>query len=259
MKQKVAFVKIDVNRRNAGSEPLLEGEVAGATVFHHTIAGGSVKPFIALHDTVRILLLVEGRACFRCDGREWRFTERTSFVPAPDSDLEVAAENDLQLLEIQWKLDEADFRELKGFGTKFPLVQNYLASIQYRDRNKSDKTISRLVLEQRNVPRFCMGSVESYGPDLVAPHPHPMLDQFFFSFPENETELIIDGERMPMGGNVLLHIPLGSNHGVEVFEGRHMHYMWIDFIIGESGMKRLDTSHIPTGTMRSFDREGRSC
>ena len=112
--------------------------------------------------------------------------------------------------------------------------------------------MERELVRQRIVPGFCMGSVESFGYDKVAQHPHPMLDQFFFSFPENEVEVLIDDFRIPMGGDTLLHIPLGSNHGVEVREGRHMHYIWIDFFLGQEGLDRLDGSHKHTGEQRSF-------
>ena len=69
-------------------------------------------------------------------------------------------------------------------------------------------------------------------------------------------DVLIDGEHIPMGGNMILHIPLGADHGVEVTGDRHMHYMWIDVMPdNELALKRLDSSHIPTGTVRSFDAE----
>ena len=46
------------------------------------------------------------------------------------------------------------------------------------------------------------------------------------------------------------------DHGVEVVEGKHMHYMWIDFMPDNSaGLARLDASHKPTGLNRSFEEE----
>lgn len=253
-KHKLAAATIAATSRTASLE-LLKHEIAGATIFHHTLAAGREMKFAALGHTARICLLVEGESTFVTDGEEYSFKERAAFVPDYRQDLTVKATGDTQMLEIQWRQTAYDLRELETYKTKFPLIQPYWAAKQYRDKNKSDKTISRVVIEQRNIPRFCMGSVESYGFDRVAPHPHPTLDQLFFSFPENNLELLIDGERMPMGGNVLLHIPLGSDHGVEVAEGNHLHYMWIDFILDETGMTRLDTSHIATGTMRSFANE----
>ena len=62
----------------------------------------------------------------------------------------------------------------------------------------------------------------------VGQHAHPLLDQFFFSFPENDMNLLIDCHICPMKGDTLLHIPLGSNHGVIAQGDQKMHYLWID-------------------------------
>ena len=67
--------------------------------------------------------------------------------------------------------------------------------------------------------------------------------------------LLIDYEPYRMLGNEITHIPLGSNHGVDVTEKKHLHYMWIDFMVDDTSMTRLDTSHIPTGVMRDFTDE----
>ena len=149
-----------------------------------------------------------------------------------------------------------DKKLLEEYKTEFPVVQDYAASIQYVDPNKSEKTISRMMIPHKIIPRFAIGSVESYGYDYVKPHSHPMLDQFFFSFPENNMYVIINGEKFPMEGNMILHIPLGADHGVEVTGSSHMHYMWIDFLPdNEAGLKRLDDRHKPTGTMRNLEKE----
>jgi hypothetical protein len=255
MNNKVVMEKIDLTKEGNQSVLLCAGEVAGATPYHHTIAAGGTLKFAANLGYFHILMLIEGRATFATAGKTYCYGKRVSFVPSLDQTLIVKAETNTQILEIQWEAIESDLQELSGYQTQFPLIQTYAAAKQYRDRNKSDKTISRVIIEQRNIPRFCMGSVESYGYDIVKPHGHPMLDQFFFSFPENEMDVLIDGERVKMPGNILMHIPLGADHGVEVFNDNHMHYMWIDFMVDETAMTRLDTSHIATGTMRSFDRK----
>ena len=65
-------------------------------------------------------------------------------------------------------------------------------------------------------------------------------------------------KRILMEGDILMHIPLGADHGVEIPEGKHCHYMWIDFLPdNEKGLKRLDERHHVTGTMRSFDEENK--
>ncbi|MEN6314826.1 MAG: hypothetical protein ABFD25_11310 [Clostridiaceae bacterium] len=257
MLRKVAMEEIDVSKKRNQSVLICAGEVEGASVYHHTAVVGSSIEFAPDTGYFHILILIKGKALFCTSGNEYFYDERVSFVPAPDKSLAVNAVTDIQVLEIKWKILEDDIHELAGYNTKFPLIQTYADSKQYRDRNKSEKTISRVMIEQRNIPRFCMGSVESYGYDLVKPHGHPMLDQFFFSFPENDMDVLIDGEHIHMTGNVLMHIPLGSDHGVEVIEGKHMHYMWIDFMVDDTAMARLDTSHIATGLMRSFEKENK--
>jgi hypothetical protein len=110
-----------------------------------------------------------------------------------------------------------------------------------------------MMIEHGLIPRFAMGSVESRGFDRVEPHSHPMLDQFFVSFKENDSVLLIDGARIPFGGETAYHIPLGSSHGVEVIEGKRLHYLWLDFMTDrEAGKKRLDENFRRTGTVREL-------
>jgi len=190
------------------------------------------------------------------DGTTADFSERVTFVPAPEKDMTVTAANNVQLVQIVWDITEEDIKLRADYGTAFPLIQPYATAIQYVDPNKSPKTISRMMIPHKIIPRFAIGSVESYGYDYVKPHSHPMLDQFFFSFPENNMRLIINGEMIPMDGNVMVHIPLGADHGVEVTGTDHLHYMWIDFLPdNEAGLKRLDERHKPTGTVRDLEKE----
>ena len=247
---------IDVSNRENRSLELCKGDIPGARPIHHTVMAGSSVDFAPNTGYYHILILVEGEADFLCAGETYRYDRRVSFVPAADQPLTVTALTDVQILEIQWDIFPEDAAMLEEYKTQFPVKVLYQDSIQYIDPNKSEKTISRMMIPQRIIPRFSMGSVESYGYDLVRPHTHPMLDQFFFSFPENDMLLVIDDERIPMKGNIITHIPLGSNHGAEVVDDNHMHYMWIDFMPdNELALKRLDFSHRPTGQWRDFAKE----
>ena len=254
--EEVKIFSLEADLTRTASKPLCEGMITGATPVNHTVRAGdtlTLLPCGAYH----ILVLIAGRVTFRTGGREFVWDERVTFVPALDADCAVYAQTDAQLLEVRWEMIESDYKLIEEYraNTEWPYQQPYRTSIQYRDRNKSDKTISRIMLEQRHIPRFAMGSVESWGPDFVKSHDHPMLDQFFVSFPENDMFLLIDYEPYRMLGNEITHIPLGSNHGVDVTEKKHLHYMWIDFMVDDTSMKRLDTSHIPTGVMRDFTDE----
>ena len=255
----VVMEKVDTTVKGNRSVELCKGEIPGARPVHHTIEAGSELLFAGNCGYYHILILIEGDATFATDGKTWDFDGRTTFASAPDKDLVVTAKTQVQILEIQWDEAPGDEEDLKQYKTEFPVVVPYQESIQYIDPNKSEKTISRMMIPHEVLPRFTIGSVESYGYDLVRPHAHPMLDQYFFSFPENDMEVIIDDEKINMKGNIIMHIPLGSNHGVEVTGDRHMHYMWIDFMPDkEAGLKRLNFSHRPTGTVRDFANEDKT-
>ena len=256
MSEKIIMEQVDVTRHEAAAVEMCKGEIPGARPVHHTIPAGQTRTLEGNQGYYHILILIQGKAAFTTAGRTDVYDTRLTYVPAANETLTVTAESEVQMLEIQWDIFPEDAAMLAEYGTKFPVRVPYQDSIQYVDRKKSPKTISRMMIPQRVIPRFSLGSVESYGYDLVKSHSHPMLDQFFFSFPENEMNVLIDGEPIPMQGNMILHIPLGADHGVEVTEGHHMHYMWIDFMPdNDLALKRLDSSHIPTGTVRSFDEE----
>ena len=55
-----------------------------------------------------------------------------------------------------------------------------------------------------------------------------MLEQLFFGLPDNNCFVRADDDEIPFGENVLLHIPLGSNHSVRVEPGHKLHYLWLD-------------------------------
>ena len=249
----VDMVKIDAARQQEFRLPMLPGAIPGAETSLLTLDAGKAYTREPEADKAFIYLTIDGKFRFHAGRVNIAVEGRYVFIPGPDQPAEFQAVTRTRLLEICWEIPPDSRNEWKsGACGAFPYVQEYITSTQYRDKNKSDKTISREIVRQRIVPGFCMGSVESYGYDKVAQHPHPMLDQFFFSFPENDVDVLIDAFKAPMKGATLLPIPLGSNHGVEVLEPNHMHYIWIDFFLGQAGLDRLDSSHKPTGQMRSF-------
>ena len=253
MKTPVVMETVDVLQSTTRALELCKGEIPGARPIHHTIAAGEKTVFGANCGYYHVLILIQGEAKFTCGDRVNVCDGRLTYVPAPDQELTVEANTNVQMLEIQWDIFPEDEEMLKEYKTTFPVYVPYQDSIQYIDPNKSKKTISRMMIPQRIIPRFSLGSVESIGDDIVKSHSHPMLDQFFFSFPENNMDVMINGEPIPMAGNIILHIPLGADHGVVVKGDNHMHYMWIDFMPdNELALKRLDERHMPTGEHRSF-------
>lgn len=253
MKTPVIMETVDVSVNENRAIELCKGEIPGARPVHHTVIKDNEILFAGNVGFYHIIILIDGEAEFITDGKCYKHNTRVTFVPASDKDLTVKALTNVQILEIQWDIFPEDADMLAEYKTEFPVNVPYQDSIQYIDPNKSKKTISRMMIPQRVIPRFSIGSVESIDRDTVKAHAHPMLDQFFFSFPENEMDVIINGEPINMTGNIIMHIPLGADHGVEVYDGEHMHYMWIDFMPdNELALKRLDERHLPTGENRSF-------
>ncbi|MBR0520822.1 MAG: hypothetical protein IJJ95_05755 [Spirochaetales bacterium] len=237
--------------RKTGIEPLLNDCIQEMTTSSVSILKGD-KLEIAADDHYHVFILISGSITAETGGKTIDFNSRTTFLPAPDDSLLLKAHSDSGLLYIRVLKHGEDSQLLKEYGTVFPYIMPYESSKQYWDVHKTKKTIPRIMLEQRTIPRMCMGSCESLGYDEIIAHAHPMLDQYFYSFPENHTTVSIDDEKIDFQGNMIMYIPLGSNHGSTVDPGNHLHYVWIDFFNDTAGMKRLDTMHQSTGLNRTI-------
>lgn len=246
----------DVLVRNEGitlSKQMLEGTIPGASVYHHAAIAGETITFPVDGTFVRILFLCSGDASFAVAEQVYRYDEKAFVVANHLQEVCLSAHSASDVVEIRWAVFEKDMVEILSGETCYPFSGRYMDAYQYRDPFKSEKTISRAIIPQRMIPRFAMGSVETYGEDLIGQHEHPLLDQFFFSFPDNDMDLLIDDLVYPMAGDTLLYIPLGSNHGVKVNEGQVANYIWIDFIQDpDAANAYLDEVHKPTGTIRNF-------
>lgn len=234
---------------------LLPGEIPGVVVCHYTLPQGERLTLAGQDSFIRILFLLQGKAGMQSAGKTFSFQDRAVFADLPQREVELHAESDCCLLEIRWSLNEQDLKDLDAGAGNFPYAVSYEDAIQYRDFFKSEKTISRALIPQSIIPRFAMGSVEMAADDLVGQHSHPLLDQYFFSFPENDMYLLIDSCIFPMKGNTLLHIPLGSNHGVLALGQQRAHYLWLDFTppeLKEDAVAYLNEVHKPTGEKRAL-------
>ena len=100
-----------------------------------------------------------------------------------------------------------------------------------------------MILPEDIVPRVCIGTVETTGPDEVASHTHPMLEQLFLGLKGNEVRVSADSEITGFRENDLLHIPLGSDHGVKVAEGKALHYLWVDIFSDRSALDYMRDNH----------------
>lgn len=257
---KLSDIKMEVLSSDTGvsqrkSTLLLPGEIPGASVWHHVLPAGEELSLPGQTEFIRILFLCDGSMTFSAEEKSFSYDKKAMFTARPQSDITLHASAASSFLEIQWVLDADDLAELDASAVEFPISEAYENAEQYRDFFKSETTISRAILKQAVIPRFAMGSVEARGDDLVGQHAHPLLDQFFFSFPENDMDLLIDCRICPMKGNTLLHIPLGSNHGVIARGNQKMHYLWIDCTPPEQkaeAVAYLNEVHKPTGEKQTL-------
>jgi hypothetical protein len=185
MKEKSGRVFLEKADTVRSSEPqqLLRGEIEGASVLSYRLPQGTTVLFSPRNDCVRIFILIEGEAEFSTAGRAFLFRERTFFVPDPARDLSVRAAGNPHFLELRWDVSEKDAPVMKSFSPRAPLVQPYAASPLYDDDTKSKKTLSRSIILQHVLPRICIGSVETEGPDRVDAHVHPMSISSSTPFP----------------------------------------------------------------------------
>ena len=235
---------------------MLPGEIPGASVYCHHIPKQYDLSFEGQRKFIRIFFLCEGNAVFSAENESFYYAHKAVFVARPESRVSIHTAEESVLLEIQWELNEQDLADLDASKEHFPFSEAYRDALQYRDFFKSETTISRAIIKQSFIPRFAMGSVEAKGDDLVGQHAHPLLDQFFFSFPEIDMDLLIDCRICPMKGNTLLHIPLGSNHGVIARGSQKMHYLWIDCTpqeLKQQAVDYLNEVHKPTGEKQTLE------
>lgn len=231
---------------------MLPEAIKGLEVSYHHMECGDKESFSRSRSAIRIFFLIDGDITIIDDKKEYKYKEKSCFVPSLDNDVEIKSNVPSSFLLLQFTLTEDDRKLLDKKSDIFPYSCIYKDAIQYRDPFKSEKTISRMIIPHRIIPRFAFGSVETYGTDLIGQHEHPLLDQFFFSFKGNDMELLIGDDSYHMGELTLIHIPLGSNHGVRVDEKGVAHYLWIDVVLTPEGDDYLDEVHKKTGTQRSF-------
>lgn len=202
---------------------VLDGEVKKTNLYYHKIKSNEKYILEPCEDVFTIFFLLSGNATFLSSNKEYEYFEKGVFINLPHEKVDVVTQSESELIEIKWPI-------LGDFDSKeFPYTQKYIDAPQYRDASKSEKSISRMIIPSSLIKGFSMGSVETEGEDMVAPHCHPTQDQIFYSFSENHIKLLINDEEAAYGPNCFVHIPLASNHGVKVEQGYKAEYIWIDF------------------------------
>lgn len=221
---------------------LMDQEIAGTKVLCHTLPAGQTLEFLPCEDFARIVFVCSGEVTADSPSGSKRFSGRGVYVGKVSETVTFSAGQDAQLMELCHSLNEAEFTQVLN-NPSLPYGLNYDDAARYTEDCKSPKTVSRMLIPQRLIPRFAMGSVETYGVDRIEKHTHPMLEQFFFGLEENNCLALIDDLQYPFTGNMLLHIPLGSDHGIHL-DARHVcHYLWMDFLLDEDALQYMDEAH----------------
>jgi hypothetical protein len=225
---------------------VLHGEIDGLrTVFHALPPGAVLQPSTSA-DEGRVFLFTSGCGRVEDSTAVFEIAEVAIYAPRHETPFTVTATaSTLLLLELVVDLSATDRAELEANAARYPLFLSYSDCPTYRERIKSDKTVSRTLLAEHTFPRLCIGSVQTTGDDRVAEHQHPMLEQLFFGLDDNHCILRADAAEMEFGEGVLLHIPLGSTHGVEVHAPHRLHYIWIDLFSDREGMEWIVQEHVP--------------
>jgi hypothetical protein len=232
------------------SQDTLVGEIDGLRTVFHSIAPHDSLRLEGSAQEGRVYLFTAGNGTIYTEDQTYEIGEIAFFAPRHNVPFTIKAatinanDTPLACLELITDLTAACQAELAETAAAFPMFLPYSACKTYKERIKSDKTVSRTILPEFTFPKLCLGSVQTTGDDRVAPHKHPMLEQLFFGLADNDCVLTADEVQMEFKEDILLHVPLGSTHGVEVHAPKKLHYIWIDFFKDKKGMDWIVQEHI---------------
>ena len=225
------------------SQRVLADEITGLDTSYHVVPGAETVEFASTPDKGLIFLFTKGTGTIRSGEATWSISEVSLFIPAPDASVSITAETELSCLVLAMNLDTTDLEELESQKNKHPYFISYSKCKTYSEKIKSEKTVNRTLLPEHTYPRLCIGSVQTAGPDEVAAHKHPILEQLFLGLKGNDCLVRADDAETAFGNNDILHIPLGSSHSVRVEEGADLHYIWIDLFRDHEGMDWITQQH----------------
>ncbi|MEN8230834.1 MAG: hypothetical protein ABFS38_21950 [Bacteroidota bacterium] len=226
---------------------VLTGEIAGVSVEYISIKGPSKMHEPAQSGFYDLLLSLGGAGTIQTTGRSVNIgSSHIARIPYNEQyTIGTEKDQEFHFLRIRKLLDDKDIHHITCHPANHETL--YIKALnecpEYSEDIKSDQTVNRMILPEGMVPRFCMGSVETQGPDEVAAHEHPMLDQLFYGLPGCNCTCYADHEETNLSENMMLHIPLGSTHAVSVSEGEKLAYIWFDFFLTLEGEKYMNEQH----------------
>ena len=225
----------------AGAHVVLPGEIDGLHVTAHVVPPGGALSLDAIASSARVarvVLVASGGCDLSCDATTHAAAECSVLVTVAPVTI-LARGDGAALVELRWMLTPEEAAAAAAAPPAPPFFQRLSAAAKYHESFKSPTTVSRTLVPAGVVPRFAAGSVTAPGPDAVGAHAHPMLEQLFLGLPGSAQRVAADGAAHTLVGGELLHIPLGSTHGVTVDAGHTMDYLWLDFFRDASGMAWL--------------------
>lgn len=227
-------------------EELLPGKIADIKIEHIVFVGPTIQELQFSKENVDLFLFVKGKGELQNDSSVYQLVPESIAIPmsVKKVQIEVLTGDVLHFIRFTKKLSEQDLLDLEAFPAenKYDLFFTKFEDCEaYTEKIKSPNTVSRTVLPADIIPRVSLGTVQAPGPDEVGAHKHAMLDQLFLGLADNDVVVHADGASVQFKEFSLLHIPIGSSHGVSVGENKTMYYMWMDFFLTKEGQEWLKT------------------
>jgi hypothetical protein len=247
MPARIAVQRVRVSGDQSAVMPLtrvalLPGAIDGVETNYYIQGAASRHAVAPRPGKAQVFLFIAGAGKARAGDKAYGVSEMAALWAPCDPPVIESASAPLEYLEVLVDLRDQEAARLQGAE---PFFVRYSECEAYAEAIKSPRTVSRTIVPAETVPRFCMGSVESVGPDEVGAHAHLMLEQLFFGLPGNRCVVSADDAVVTLEARALLHVPRGSWHGVGVREGHRMHYIWMDFFTSEQDMAYIREQHRP--------------
>ena len=233
------------------SRTILENEIADVHVEHVVVTAANTRLESARAGEKTINLFLKGSGEVVAEEENYEVVEESIFLP---NNLEAvtinsATDHELHFLKISRTLSAQDLIELEKLPTD-NTQSSYFAKFSecqpYTEEIKSPNTVSRTILSNEYIPRVAMGTVQTRGPDEVAAHQHPMLEQLFLGLSGNNCVVHADDSIVSFPEYSVVHIPLGSMHSVSVEQDETLYYVWMDFFVDKKGEEWLQTHNVDT-------------